>query len=190
MLTQAIVVSTVVWIVLTPILEKFMSQCRTEGDIKGLCTQLALSYRIMWSPAGLTMHTMNAVMMLLELYLNKMPLQEHHWPFPVLLMFAYACFSTVFHYHHGVWYYFFMDASKPGALLGYPGCLAVALYAYHYFGRLQQHYARQPNSAPKQNIQTTLSATTRTSTRTTSRGRQSKKTDTEAVSSKEDNLKG
>ena len=65
----------------------------------------------------------------LDFLTNGWPPAPPNPPPPTHTQNIKACFSTVFHYHHGVWYYFFMDASKPGALLGYPG-MFIYLYVY------------------------------------------------------------
>ncbi len=47
--------------------------------------------------------------------------QAGHKHFVMQWAVLYGVFANIFHYYTGIWYYFFMDTSKPVCIAGYPG---------------------------------------------------------------------
>ena len=84
-----------------------------------------------FKPVPLLMHNANALFMATELLLNKIPITLRHIPYIVLFGVAYILFAWVLHEKKGVFYYFFLDYTRPLAALWYLG-LMLAVYCMLY----------------------------------------------------------
>lgn len=84
-------------------------------------------------PMPLLMHNCNVLFMVIELLINKFSFSGWHFPFMLFFGMAYSMFSWVWHFHHGFYYYFFLDYKRPRAVFWYVGLMA-AVSVFFFMG--------------------------------------------------------
>lgn len=77
-----------------------------------------------FTPMGLLFHNANVVFMVFEIICNRIPLEIWHIQFMILYGMLYSVFSWFWNWRRGVYYYFFMDYERPGAVYWYVGLLS------------------------------------------------------------------
>lgn len=73
----------------------------------------------------LLMHNANILFMAIELVVNRVPFAIWHFPFILLYGTSYAVFSWVWNHYHGYYFYFFLDYTRPGAILWYVALMVI-----------------------------------------------------------------
>ena len=93
-----------------------------------------------WRP--LMMHSGNVLMMQLAMLSAPPPMTLAHLPYALLFSCSYALFAWYWFWHTGVFYYFFLDYRRPGALWIYLGLVMtiVLLYSLSYGIALLVHH--------------------------------------------------
>lgn len=82
---------------------------------------------------ALVMHNLNVITMTGELLLTDMSFALWHFPFVLLFGCSYIIFQWIYVHRSGVFYYFFLDYDKPGAIFWYIG-LIVGVAIFFFFG--------------------------------------------------------
>eukprot|EP00466_Bigelowiella_natans_P020859 jgi/Bigna1/132277/aug1.17_g6985 len=115
-LAMALLVTIVVTFVLVP-----MSQSRGYP----------MDFLFKWTV--LAMHNLNTLFMLLELVLNRFDIHAYHFPAVLVYGVAYVLFAWANEqWGVGIFYYFFLDYTRPYAILGYLG-LFIAVTVFYSF---------------------------------------------------------
>jgi hypothetical protein len=103
-----------------------------------------------FTPLALIMHNFNIWYMAFEFVANQLPFAGWHVSFVLTYALAYAIFSWFWHYYKGIYYYFFLDYERPGAIGWYVGLLlgVSLLYGAGYgCAHLQYHHSHAiPNA--------------------------------------------
>jgi hypothetical protein len=84
---------------------------------------------------ALLMHNANVMFMLFEGANNRLPVLLPHIVFGVLYGILYTVFAWVWHWHKGIFYYFFLDYARKDAVLCHLALIA-ALGVFFYVGVL------------------------------------------------------
>ena len=90
-----------------------------------------MSFMFLW-PA-LVMHNANLVFMIAELWVNGFIVSPNHAPFAVLFGCAYIVFAWAWFARTGVFFYFFIDHTRPMALVSHAVLMAI-LWGYFVLG--------------------------------------------------------
>jgi hypothetical protein len=78
----------------------------------------------------LLMHNANITFMAIELIINKIPFVLWHFPFIMLYGVGYGVFSWIWNHFNGYYFYFFLDYTRPGAILWYMALMAIVSVFY------------------------------------------------------------
>ena len=89
----------------------------------------------------LVMHNLNAVNMAVELSLNSLPFSPSHYVFTVMFGMAYVVFSWYWFSKKGIFYYFFLDYERQGAVFWHLGLVSL-LGACFLGGALLSHHIK------------------------------------------------
>jgi len=73
----------------------------------------------------LIMHNANILFMALEIIANQIPFSVWHFPFLWIYGIAYCVFSWIWNHYHGYYFYFFLDYTRPGAIVWYIALLSI-----------------------------------------------------------------
>lgn len=76
---------------------------------------------LFFSVFSLMMHNCNIWYMAFEFIANQLPFVGWHVCFLLFYALSYAVFSWFWHYYKGIYYYFFLDYERPGAIFWYIG---------------------------------------------------------------------
>eukprot|EP01038_Epipyxis_sp_PR26KG_P004484 gene4484-6338_t len=88
-----------------------------------------------FTPLGILMHNANVIFMTFELVVGRVPFSTWHFPFILLYGSSYAVFSWIWNYYKDVFYYFFMDYNRSGAVYWYIG-LMVTVSLFFMIGNI------------------------------------------------------
>lgn len=78
----------------------------------------------------LVMHNFNVIFMAVELTLNKLDFAFYHFPYALLYGCIYIVFAWGWFQYKGIFYYFFLDYMRDGALLWHVGLILVLLACF------------------------------------------------------------
>jgi len=85
---------------------------------------------VFFHPLALLAHNFNVLVMMIEVCLNRVPIQLRHLPYVMLFGIAYILFSWLWFELTGVFYYFFLDYEHPNAVLWLIGLLLTCSGSY------------------------------------------------------------
>lgn len=87
------------------------------------------------------MHNANVGYMAFEFVANQLPFVIWHIVFMLFYATAYVIFSWIWHHLRGIYYYYFLDYERPGAIFWYLGLLIgiSILFLAGYFCSLMQY---------------------------------------------------
>lgn len=92
-----------------------------------------VSVKHFYYPASLLMHNANVIFMSIELILNRISFVSTHFPFILLYGIVYIVFTWILYQYKGVYYYFFLDYERKGAIFWYIG-LIIGISLFFLFG--------------------------------------------------------
>lgn len=73
----------------------------------------------------LLMHNANILFMAIEIVVNRLPFAIWHFPFILLFGTSYTVFSWIWNHYNGYYFYFFLDYTRPGAILWYVALMVI-----------------------------------------------------------------
>ena len=107
------------------------------------CKKDNLPTKLFFQFLPLVMHNANIAYMAFEFIANQLPFVIWHIVFMLFYATAYVIFSWIWHQLRGIYYYFFLDYERPGAILWYLGLLvgiSILFLAGYVCSMIQYNY--------------------------------------------------
>jgi hypothetical protein len=76
-----------------------------------------------FTPMALIMHNINVLFMAIEFCTNQIHFSYYHFIYMLFYSIAYVVFAWIWNHHKGIFYYFFLDYQRKGAVFWYLGLL-------------------------------------------------------------------
>lgn len=97
-----------------------------------------------FKPVAVLMHNANVLFMTFEFIANGLPIHFWHFVFMIFFASSYVMFAWVWHHYKKIFYYFFLDYSRPDALNWHAG-LVIGVFILYCIGcvcaAISQHYS-------------------------------------------------